>query len=231
MRQVFNAYPYILPVEDSKIIDIYERYGSARRIKRGEVIKSGGDTNRLYLLKKGLCIYMINYMSDKPRALALLLPLRAMGDITCISGEVVNVTTTALRESEILVIPPDILKSRMREDFEISELVTKKVIQKQECHLEGMIANFTLSHEERLIIFYKALLLTFGKDIKEWEKLPLRLSDEELGSIIHGTRVTVNRIHMKWQEEGYFKKDKCGIYINNSLFDGIYDWHNDIALK
>lgn len=227
MRQVFNALPYIIPPEDIEIAAIYEKYGTLRKIKKGVILKDGGDANKLYFLKSGLCMYMINYYLEKPRTLALILPGRAMGDITCVSGEKVNVTTIALRDSEVLVIPPEVLKNEMKENFDISFKVTKKIIAKQECHLEGMIANFTTTHEERLATFYKALILSFGKISDDmWQKLPLKLSNEEIGSIIHGTRVTVNRLHLKWNSEGKYKKEGKAVLINKSIFDLTHDWHD-----
>lgn len=227
MRQVFNALPYIIPPEDMEIAAIYEKYGTLRKIKKGVILKDGGDANKLYFLKSGLCMYMINYYLEKPRTLALILPGRAMGDITCVSGEKVNVTTIALRDSEVLVIPPEILKNEMKENFDISFKVTKNIIAKQECHLEGMIANFTTTHEERLATFYKALILSFGKQSDDmWQKLPLKLSNEEIGYIIHGTRVTVNRLHLKWNVEGKYKKESKTVFINKSIFDLTHDWHD-----
>lgn len=227
MRQVFNALPYILPAEDQAVAAIFEKFGVIRKIKKGIILKDGGESNKLYMLKNGLCSYMINYYLEKPRVLALILPDRAMGDITCISGEKVNVTTVAMRPSEVLVIPPETLKNEMSKDFDVSMKVTKKIIAKQECHLEGMIANFTATHEKRLAIFYKALILSFGNITdNEYQKLPLKLSNEEIGAIIHGTRVTVNRIHLKWTLEGDYKKDGKDIFITKRILDDVYDWRN-----
>ena len=227
MRQVFNALPYILPVEDDKVINLCRKFGTLRFVKKGTVLKGGGEENRLFLLKSGLCMYMVNYMFEKPRALGLLLPNRAMGDLTCISGEIVNVTTVAIRDSEVLVVPPKILLNAMRNDFDISISITKKIIQKQECHIEGMLANFTMEHTDRLKIFYKALLLSYNVFSNEnWLKLPIKLSNEELGKIIHATRVTINRIHLRWKEENFYKKENGNYYLAHGLFTNIYDWND-----
>lgn len=225
MRQVFNTPPYILPMEDERVISLCHQFGTLRFVKKGNILKDGGEQNRLFLLKSGLCLYMVNYMLEKPRVLGLLLPNRTMGDITCISGEIVNVTTVAIRDSEVLVVPPETLLDAMKRDFDLSKSITKKIIQKQECHIEGMLANFTLERAERLKVFYKVLLLEYNAFSNEsWLKLPIKLSNEELGKIIHATRVTVNRIHLKWTEENVYKKENGNRYLAHSLFTNIYDW-------
>ncbi|MCD8553673.1 Crp/Fnr family transcriptional regulator [Seleniivibrio sp.] len=226
MRQVFNAFPWVLPQEHELVQKLYFRYGRLRKLSKNAILKCGGECNKLFYLKKGLCMYMVNYDREKPRVLALIPPGRAMGDLTCLSGEIVNVTTVAKRESEILVLPPDILKTHMRSSVELMDAVLKTTIAKQESHIEGMIANFTLTPEDRLKTLFKSMICSSGIEPEGMVRLPLKLSHEELGMVVSTTRVTVSRIISKWIEADLIKKDGRSFVINCVLFTGLYDWHN-----
>ncbi len=225
MRQVFNVIPYFSPTESERIISIYKKYGTIRKVKKGNVLKEGGESNKLFLVKSGLCVYSVNYLLEKPRALCFILPGCTIGDITCLTNETVNVTSIALRDSEVYVVPPDTLYRHMRENFDLTMEAVRKAIHKEECCLESMLANFTLEHEERLKVFYKAMLHALNVELNtDWVKIPLKLSNEEIGILTHATRVTINRIHLKWQQNNLFRKSDDGRYINIKLLDNIYDW-------
>ncbi len=225
MRQVFHTFPWIHPDESPEIKGIYARYGHSHLIRKGEIVKSAYDTNRLFYLKKGLCAYYINFNVGKPRVLSLIVPGRVMGDITCITGERVNVTTRAMRDSELLVIPPQVLLQEMRVDVSHALLVTRSIIGKQESHLEGMIANFTLQPDERLRVFIKVLLLTYRRQVDEgWNEIPLTLSQEEYGEITHVTRVTVSRIFSRWRKNGWMSQQGRHLQVHSDLFSQLYDW-------
>jgi len=227
MRQVFNQYPWIPPEEFDIIQKIYYKHGRLNRISKNSILKSGGECNKLFFLKKGLCMYIVNYEKDNPKVLSVIPPGRALGDLSCLSGEKVNVTTLVKRDSEVLTIPPDILQKYMKEDFAVTNAVIKTSMAKQECHLEGMIANFTLNNENRLKVLFKALLAAYNIEIADWNPAPLKLNNSELGMITSATRVTVSRILNKWTTSGLIKRDGKNIILSKELFNGVYDWHDE----
>jgi len=229
MRQVFNQFPWIAPKEFEIVRKLYYKYGRLHRIMKNSIIKCGGECNKLFFLKKGLCMYVVNYERETPRVLSLIPPDRAMGDMTCLSGEIVNVTTLAKRDSEVLVIPPDVLDKAMREDYELVKAVMKTTISKQECYLEGMIANFTLNNEDRLKVLIKSMFEAEGIEPDEWSPLPIKLNNSELGMVTNASRVTVSRIMSRWAEAGLVRKEKNETLISLKLFDGVYDWHDNLS--
>ena len=225
MRQVFHAYPWIHREEFLEIQTIYEKYGTWVSIKKGDIIKNSFEKNQLFFLKKGLCAYYINFYMDKPRVLSLIVPGRVMGDITCITKDRVNVTVRAMRDSELLVMNPQRLLDEVCLNKDTIVLLMQSVIQKQESHLEGMIANFLLSPEERLKAFLKVLLLTYQNTIHEgWNSVPLVFSHEEFGEIVNITRVSVSRIFARWREDEMIMNQGRSLQVHASLFDHLYDW-------
>jgi CRP-like cAMP-binding protein len=226
MRQVFNSAPWIPPSEIADIKQLFYTYGTAKKVTKNSVIKSGGQHNRLFLLEKGLCMYLVNYSIGKTRVLALIPPGRSLCNISCISGERVNVTTLAKRNTDLISMSPAILLEQITKRQDLAVRYMKFIIATQESLLEGMIANFTLSHEDRLKVFFKSLLHSFALENKiGMVEIPIPLFNEELGMIINATRVTVSRIKKKWSHQGLYQKKDRKAYINTSLLADVYDWH------
>jgi CRP-like cAMP-binding protein len=228
MRQVFNASPWIPPAEHDRIKDLFFTYGKVKNIKKNSIIKSSGEGNKLFFLKKGLCMYFLNYYAGKPQVLSLLPPNRSLCNLTCISGERVNVTTYAKRDSEILSMAPAILREHIRSNQVIADISMKMIIATQESLLEGMIANLTLTPEERLKVFFKSLLHSF--DLLNNDnviKIPVHLSNQDLGMVISVTRVTVSRIKKQWMQAGLYQKVGSQAYLHSSLLSNIYDWRDN----
>ena len=47
----------------------------------------------------------------------------------------------------------------MRSEGGFAEVLVRSVIAKEECHIEGMVANFTLPPEQRLKVFLQSAIL------------------------------------------------------------------------
>ena len=225
MRQIFHSYPWVHREEHPKIQAIYRELGRPHHVRRGEVIKHGGESNRLFFLSRGLCAYYVAGEVARPTILSLIIPGRVMGDITCISGDRVNVVTRAIKDSELLVVPPSALIEAMSRDPAMAVIAARSMISKQESHLEGMVANFTLEPSARLKALLKALILSYRDTLAPgWNLVPLLLSNELYGSIVNLTRVSVSRIFSRWIEEGLVRKQGRQIEVQSSLFDDLYDW-------
>jgi len=228
MRQVFNGLPWIPPAEHKLIRDLFEKYGRKQTIRKNLILKSGGDDSKLFYIVKGLCLYFVNYTQGKTSVMAILPPGRSICNLSCLSGKRVNVTTYAKKGTEVLSISPELYRRHIRKNQEISEVVLKESIFKHESVLEGMIANATLSHEDRLRTFYKAIF--FSNNMRPQEgliEIPIKLTSEELGMIINASRVTVSRIQNKWIKAGLCRKEGSRLQLDQRLFQDIYDWHDN----
>ena len=230
MRQVFNGLPWIPPAEHQLIRDLFDKYGRLQKITKNSILKSGGDDSKLFFVLNGLCLYYVNYNQGKTSVMAILPPGRSICNLSCLSGRRVNVTTYAKKGTEVLSISPELYRRHIRENQNIADVVLKESIFKHESLLEGMIANSTLSHEDRLRTFYKALF--YSCDL--WHKdglvdVPVRLTCEELGMIINASRVTVSRIQNKWLKAGLCTKQGSHLQLDQRLFQDIYDWHDNVS--
>ncbi len=229
MRQVFNGLPWVPPSEHQLICDLFTKYGRKQKIDRNSILKSGGDGSKLFYVVKGLCLYYVNYTQGKTSVMAILPPGRSICNLSCLSDKRVNVTTYAKKGTEVLSISPELYRRHIRENPEVADVVLKESIFKHESLLEGMIANATLSHEDRLRTFYKAVLhsnnLLADKGVVE---VPFKLTSEELGMIINASRVTISRIQNKWIKNGLCHKEGSRLKFDQRLFQDLYDWHDHV---
>lgn len=107
MRRIFTTYPYFLPAEPEPFVQLFREHGTLRVVNKGEVLKRGGESQRLFFLEDGLCAYCAAEALDhRPYILSIVLPGRVMGDMTASIRTRCNVYTRALKKSRVLSIPP-----------------------------------------------------------------------------------------------------------------------------
>ncbi len=174
MRQIFFALPYVCPREPARIADLIREHGTLRDVAAGEVLKRGGDANRLFLLEEGICAYFVaGATTGHSTIMSLLLPGTTLCDMTSSVGRRCNVETRAVQASRVWCTAPDFYE---RHVFTNPGLAVEKyhhAIGKQEATLEGMIANFTLPPEQRVKILLKAVLLHEHAGIgSDWMRIP-----------------------------------------------------------
>lgn len=236
MRQIFTSLPYVLPADPPEIAALYRARGTERPVKRGETLKRGGEDAKLFFLTEGLAAYFIaEELTGRPKVLALLPPGRAAGDLTAAIENRCNVHTKMITDGTVLVLPASILTEAMRSEGGFAEVLVRSVIAKEECHIEGMVANFTLPPEQRLKVFFQSALTHEGGCVvgEEWWRFPYRLSAELVGEVINLNRVSVAKILSAWFHEGLAKREGADLFVRPALFDDVYDWlaKNDRAAK
>lgn len=227
MRQIFHALPWIPPKEPKEVADIFYQYGVPLVYRSGQLLKNRGENNKLFLITKGAAAY---YIADRykshPSVLNLLIPGRSACDLSALTETKVNVTTRAIGHCEVLAMHPQLISKFMVDHPNFSLSYSKHVVFKQECSIEAMVANFTLEPAERLRRLLKVLLISYEKEIIEdsWMRIPLDLTNEQYGSVVNLTRVSVSRLFSDWSSKGLLKKSGRTVYVMSRLFDNMYDW-------
>lgn len=226
MRQIFHSLPWIPPKEPPELQKLYRDYGVPVSFKSQELLKHNGDPSKLFYITKGAAAYYIaDHQLSHSNVLELIIPDRTACDLSAITRTKVNVATRALGPCEALMIPPQIIREEMMKDAKFATLVAEHGILKQECGLEAMVANFTLEPAVRLKTLLKVILISYEQSISDgWNKLPINLNNEQFGSIVNLTRVSVSRIFSQWIAEGLMQKTKKSIEVKEKLFNDVYDW-------
>lgn len=225
MRQVFFQKPWIYIEEPPQLREVYLKYGSPELLGRGTPLINGGTEGKFYYLKKGLAAFSFQDKHERSFIFSLVIPGRALADIDGLTRELVNVTDSVIRPSEVLSITYDVWQKHIGNNPELMLLYTKGLVAKEETHMEAMIANYTLSVPERLRVFLKVLLTSYNPEIKDgWNMLPIYLSHREYAQILGASEVTVCRTVVEMYEKKLMSRNKRNIYVHSSLFEDIYDW-------
>ena len=195
---------WVHPPEPAALVAIYRRCGTRRTVSRGQVLKSGGQEPRLFFQEKGLCAYEVaEELKGRPSVLSLITPRRTMGDITCLTGDVVNVRSVAWQKSTVLEVDPRAVHEECLLRPPLLLEWARHIMRKEESHLEGMVANFTLPPAMRLKIFLRVLFEGYGLELKDGENVvPLLLTADRIGSVVNLTRMSVSKLFSQWQREG-----------------------------
>lgn len=231
MRQIFFAVPYVCPREPEPIADLIREHGTLRDVVAGEILKRGGEANRLFLLEDGLCGYFVaGETTGHPTIMSLLLPGTTMCDMTSSVGRRCNVETRAIQASKVWTTAPDFFDKHVFTNPELAHLKYQHAVGKQETTIEGMIANFTLPPEQRVKILIKAVLLHDRTELgSDWLCIPYTLSAEVIGQTVNLTRQTVAQVIGEWRHQGLARRMGRHLEVLPALFGDIYDWldHRD----
>lgn len=234
MRQIFRSIPYFLPADPDWVRDLFLEHGRAVRFASGETLKWGGEARRLFFLKRGLCAYTLDTTESRPAILSVIAPGRAMGDLTASINNRCNIRTTALVESDVLLLEPERLTAAFEAKSELASSEIANVIAKEESIIEGVTANFTRSPEERLKVFLKAAFVNAGmlpqdagsgdRSEDEFLEFPYSLSAERMGEALNLNRVSVAKLFSKWRREQLVARHGRTLLISPALFADLFDW-------
>lgn len=223
MRQFFTTEPYVPPPDPDPVIALMRRHGTLRRVRRGEVIKTETEANRLYLVEEGVCAY---YSIDTPHPFIpfLMTPGCTLGDITTLGRRTYNIEWRAVTDGVILVVPPRVLSEMVISNPELSALKIQHLISKEEASLEAMSANFTLPPALRLKILIRQLIRAGDRETEGWMTVPWRLPAEVLGLVVNLTRANVSRTISEWIRQGAARRAGLDLEVHADLFADCRDW-------
>lgn len=239
MRQIFRSIPYFLPADPDWVRELFLEHGRAVRFAAGETLKWGGEARRLFFLTSGLCAYTLDTTESRPAILSVIAPGRAMGDLTASINNRCNIRTTALVESDVLLLEPERLTATFEAKSELASSEIANVIAKEESIIEGLTANFTRSPEERLKVFLKAAFVNAGllpmgsgnmrtapngRSEIEFLEFPYALSAERMSEALNLNRVSVAKLFSKWRREGLVARRGRTLLVSPALFADLFDW-------
>lgn len=120
----------------------------------------------------------------------------------------------------------------MREDWEaeirdsptLLRLYAKNAICKEEAHMEGVIANFTMDLPSRVRTLLRSIVSSYY-EVKEdgWNPLPIKLSVSEISRIVAANRSSVSLVFFDWMQKEWARRDGRRIIISGRLLTQVYD--------
>ena len=229
MRQLFRKDPWIHPKDPDELIRVFHEHGTPRFVKKGYIFphgQAGGDESVVSYLEKGLVFFKFPDHRMKERVFAIVPSGGVVGDLDAFTDEWINVTAETKTDCRLLVIPTKTYREIIGADIGLMRSYAKAMILKEEIHFEGLIANFTLPVEGRLISLFLALINSFFPvRTDDWNPLPIQLTTFSIADVIGSNRSTVSTLITRWVEAGMARRDGRRLLLHGSLFRSDYDWH------
>ena len=227
MRQVFLNAPWVHSEEPAPLKEIFKKFGERRKYPKGYMFEHGGSHGNVYLVQKGLVFFAFPDNEDKFRVFGIIPPERVVGDLDAITKFKLNVWATSVRPTEALVVSGETYRKEIESNPELMRLYTINALAKEETHMEGLMAVFTLPLEKRLIALCSSIINSYYPlKITELNPVPLQLTTFEMADIVSSNRSTISTVINQWIEEGLAKRDGRWLHLHGKLFSNEYDWLN-----
>lgn len=193
-----------------------ERRARMREFPRNSVIYLPSDeSDGAFLLGRGRVRICSNTAEGKQSILAFIDPGELFGELSLVQGGEREERAEAAVDSTVIFLPGDELRQMMEESAALSLGVTKLIGLRRK-RVERRLRNLLFrSNRDRIGHLLLELTEQYGKAVDEGVHLNIRLSHQELASIIGVTRETVTTLLGEMQLEGLLKVSRQKIVIRN----------------
>ncbi|MCI5850821.1 MAG: Crp/Fnr family transcriptional regulator [Sutterellaceae bacterium] len=226
MRQVFLTAPWVHAEEPEELRAVFQKYGKLQKFPKGHFFPHGADQDGgVALIQKGLVFFYFVDNESKNRIFAILPPNRVVGDLDALTRYRLNIFAVTMRPTEALVVSGEAYCKALDSDPALMRCYAMSSITKEETHLEGMMAIFTLPLEKRLIALYSSIIGSYYPLKRDdWNPVPFKLTTFEIADIVGSNRSTISTIVNHWISEGLARRDGRWLHLHGKLFAREYDW-------
>ena len=193
-----------------------ERRARMREFPRNSAIYLPSDNaDSAFLLGRGRVRICSNTAEGKQSILAFIDPGELFGELSLVQEGEREERAEAAVDSTVILLPGDELRQMMEESASLSLGVTKLIGLRRQ-RVERRLRNLLFrSNRDRIGHLLLELTEQYGKAVDEGVHLNIKLSHQELASIIGVTRETVTTLLGEMQLEGLLKVGRQKIIIRS----------------
>lgn len=193
-----------------------EQRARMREFPRNSTIFLPSDiADGVFLLGHGRVRICSNTADGKQAILAFIDPGELFGELSLIQGGEREERAEAAVDSTVILLPGDELRQMLEESAALSLGVTKLIGLRRK-RIERRLRNLLFrSNRDRLGHLLLELTEQYGKTVDEGVLLDIKLSHQELASIIGVTRETVTTLLGEMQHEGLLTISRQRVVIRN----------------
>ena len=193
-----------------------ERRSRTREFPRNSTIFLPSDiADGVFLLGQGRVRICSNTADGRQAILAFIDPGELFGELSLIQGGEREECAEAVADSTVILLPGDELRQMLDESASLSLGVTKLIglrLKRIERRLRNLLFR---SNRDRLGHLLLELTEQYGKTVDEGVLLDIKLSHQELASIIGVTRETVTTLLGEMQLDGLLLISRQKVVIRN----------------
>lgn len=193
-----------------------ERQARMREFARNSAIYLPSDVaDGAFLLGRGRVRICSNTADGKQAILAFIDPGELFGELSLVQGGEREERAEAALDSTVILLPGDELR-RLMEDSSSLSLGITKLIGLRRKRIERRLRNLLYrSNRDRIGHLLLELTEQYGRHTDEGVLLDIRLSHQELASIIGVTRETVTTLLGEMQLDGLLRVSRQRVVIRN----------------
>jgi len=193
-----------------------EQHARMREFPRHSTIFLPTDVaDGVFLLGQGRVRICSNTADGKQAILAFIDPGEVFGELSLIQGGEREERAEAAIDSMVFLLPGDELRQMLEESAALSLGVTKLIGLRRK-RIERRLRNLLFrSNRDRLGHLLLELTEQYGKTTADGVLLEIKLSHQELASIIGVTRETVTTLLGEMQQEGLLQISRQKVVIRN----------------
>jgi CRP-like cAMP-binding protein len=167
-----------------------------------QVIGRGESSNEMLVLLSGRLRVSVASHDGRELTFRLVEPVDIVGEIAALDGRPRTADVTAVLPSRLLVIRRDACLAAMREHPALVEALIGLLctrIRETSAGLERLAMQRLSSRMAHLLL---RLAADYGQPMQDGVRLPMRLSQSEIGTLVAATREAVNKQLRYWRDEG-----------------------------
>jgi CRP-like cAMP-binding protein len=169
----------------------------------------------VFLLTSGLVKVCNLTPEGKESILAFVEPGELFGELAIFSGQTRDEYVEAISKSTVVMIPTEEMDLLMSEQADVAMRITKMFGLRRQ-RIERRLKNLLFkSNRERLVHLLLDLALQFGWEADDGIRLRVRLSHQDLASLIGSTRESVTVILNQLKSEGTINNGRRKIVLTN----------------
>lgn len=217
MRDRLNRpLPWVQPKADYQLISLIQQHGMTINVGKNSILAHEGEPpNKVFLVCSGLCRHTFSQINDSTTTFSLILPQRAIGDISVLASHDFFLRFETIQASTLKYIPKSLLLRELKNDNDFIFRLAANITNKHHSYLEGMLCNTTLSCEERLFLLLNALAQEDDNVVENgFIRLPIKLSQDIMSEVVSSSRVSINRAIRRWYTEGVLYKKNSELWVN-----------------
>lgn len=193
-----------------------ESCSRSRRFERGSLIYLPTDQSESVLLLISGRVKLYHITSEGKQALlAFIEPGELFGELALLGPGVREEFAEAMEHSNVVLIPRDEIQQLMHEHADVSVGITKLLglrMRRIERRLKSLLFR---SNRDRLVHLLLELVEKYGRRTPEGVRLDIKLSHQDLASVIGSTRETVTVTLGELQAEGKLLVKRRQIILRN----------------
>jgi CRP-like cAMP-binding protein len=198
----------------SRELDELAAVAHTRRLRpREELFHKGDEGTQVFVIVRGRLRVGTTSAEGSDVLFRIMNPGEVFGELALLAGGERTATVSAIDECELLVLDRrdflPFLRSHPELAIHLLEVLAERLRNISELVEDTVFLNLPARLAKKLL----GLAEDYGTEVAEGVRIEMKLSQQELGTMVGTSRESVNKQMRQWEEEGIVRSDRGTITI------------------